>query len=263
MGNFAVSASDEIISQGNSLLEKLQKPGDKKGDTLKHLFEIVEANLDSEQMKQGNIDVEALDASLNNIRSMFVTSANGKEELKVSYQAKIDNIKNLKDKLEAELTEKIAEAREEKALAETKAEEATKAMEQAFKDLKVAEGKATSAEALTAETRKNNDTLQSELSKAKEQLSGYDDLKKSEFEAKTEVINLRHKLQEKEIEYTDTLKAKNVEYNHQIEQIKASAELEKEKALIAQEREMNEKIRELDRENAKLQALIEQLQVSK
>ena len=26
MGNFAVSASDEIISQGNSLLEKLQKP---------------------------------------------------------------------------------------------------------------------------------------------------------------------------------------------------------------------------------------------
>ena len=47
MGNFAVSASDEIISQGNSLLEKLQQPGDKKGDTLKHLFEIVEANLDS------------------------------------------------------------------------------------------------------------------------------------------------------------------------------------------------------------------------
>lgn len=263
MGNFAVSASDEIISQGNSLLEKLQRPGDKKGDTLKHLFEIVEANLDSEQMKQGNIDVEALDASLNNIRSMFVTSASGKEELKVSYQAKIDNIKELKDKLEAELTEKIAEAREEKTLAEAKVAEAIKDMEQALKDLKVAEEKATSAEALTAETRKNNDTLQSELSKAKEQLSGYDDLKKSEFEAKTEVINLRHKLQEKEKEYTDSLKAKDVEYNHQIEQIKASAELEKEKALIAQEREMNEKIRELDRENAKLQALIEQLQVSK
>lgn len=260
MGNFAVSASEEIINQGTALLEKLQKPGDKKGDTLKHLFEIVEANLDNEQMKQGNVDVEALEASLNNIRSMFVTSVSGKEELKVSYQAKIDNIKNLKDKLEAELTEKIVEAREEKALAETKAEEATKAMEQAFKDLKVAEEKATSAEALTAETRKNNDTLQSELSKAKEQLAGYDDLKKSEFEAKTEVINLRHDLEEKEKEYKDSLKAKDVECNHQIEQIKASAELDKEKALIAKEREMNEKIRKLDRENAKLQALIEQLQ---
>lgn len=260
MGNFAVSASEEIINQGTALLEKLQKPGDKKGDTLKHLFEIVEANLDNEQMKQGNVDVEALEASLNNIRSMFVTSVSGKEELKVSYQAKIDNIKNLKDKLEAELTEKIVEAREEKALAETKAEEATKAMEQAFKDLKVAEEKATSAEALTAETRKNNDTLQSELSKAKEQLAGYDDLKKSEVEAKTEVINLRHDLEEKEKEYKDSLKAKDMECNHQIEQIKASAELDKEKALIAKEREMNEKIRELDRENAKLQALIEQLQ---
>lgn len=260
MGNFAVSASEEIINQGNSLLEKLQKPGDKKGDTLKHLFEIVEANLDSEQMKQGGLDVETLDASLANIRSMFVASVSGKEELKVSYQSKIDNIKNLKDHLEAELTAKITEAREEKALADSKAKEASKAMEQALKDLKVAEEKAISAEALTTETRKNNDTLQSELSKAKEQLSGYDDLKKSEFEAKTEVINLRHKLEEKEKEYKDALKAKDMECKHQIEQINASAELEKEKALIAKEREMNEKIRELDRENAKLQALIEQLQ---
>ena len=64
-------------------------------------------------------------------------------------------------------------------------------MEQALKDKKVAEEKAASAEALTAETRKNNDTLQSELSKAKEQLSGYDTLKKSEFEAKMEVMILR------------------------------------------------------------------------
>ena len=113
----------------------------------------------------------------------------------------------------------IIEKTIKKALAEANAEEAIKSMEQALKDLKVAEEKATSAEALTAETRKNNDTLQSELSKAKEQLSGYDDLKKSEFEAK--------------------------------------------KALIVKEREMNEKIRELDRENAKLKALIEQLQMSK
>lgn len=112
----------------------------------------------------------------------------------------------------------IIEKTIKKALAEANAE-AIKSMEQALKDLKVAEEKATSAEALTAETRKNNDTLQSELSKAKEQLSGYDDLKKSEFEAK--------------------------------------------KALIVKEREMNEKIRELDRENAKLKALIEQLQMSK
>ena len=112
----------------------------------------------------------------------------------------------------------IIEKTIKKALAEANAE-AIKSMEQALKDLKVAEEKATSAEALTAETRKNNDTLQSELSKAKEQLSGYDDLKKSEFEAK--------------------------------------------KALIVKEREMNEKIRELDRENAKLKALIKQLQMSK
>ena len=207
MGNFAVSASEEIINQGNALLEKLQKPGDKKGDTLKHLFEIVEANIDTDQMQQGGIDTRKLDASLSNIRSMFVSMVGGQEEILASYQAKIDNIKALKDKLEEELTGKIAEAR-----------------------------------------------------KAKEQLAGYDDLKKSEFENKTEVINLRHELSEKEKEYADALKSKDVECKHQIEQIQSSAELEKEKALIAKEREMNEKIRELDRENAKLQALIEQLQ---
>jgi chromosome segregation ATPase len=260
MGNFAVSASEEIINQGNALLEKLQKPGDKKGDTLKHLFEIVEANIDTDQMQQGGIDTRKLDASLSNIRSMFVSMVGGQEEILASYQAKIDNVKALKDKLEEELTGKIAEAREAKEIAEKKADEATKAMEQALKDLKVAEDKATSSDALTAETRKNNETLQTELSKAKEQLAGYDDLKKSEFENKTAVINLRHELSEKEKEYTDALKSKEVECKHQIEQIQSSAELEKEKALIAKEREMNEKIRELDRENAKLQAQIEQLQ---
>ena len=102
MGNFAVSASEEIINQGNALLEKLQKPGDKKGDTLKHLFEIVEANIDTDQMQQGGIDTRKLDASLSNIRSMFVSMVGGQEEILASYQAKIDNIKALKDKLEEE-----------------------------------------------------------------------------------------------------------------------------------------------------------------
>ena len=126
--------------------------------------------------------------------------------------------------------------------------------------MKIATEKATSAEALTAETKKNNETLQTELSKAKEQLAGYDDLKKSEFENKTEVINLRHQLEELKKEYQNDLNTKELEYQHQLDQAKASADLELEKALIAKEREMNEEIINLNRENAKLQAQIEQLQ---
>ena len=40
MGNFAVAASDEIIRQGNELLNELSKDGVKKEIALSRLFEL-------------------------------------------------------------------------------------------------------------------------------------------------------------------------------------------------------------------------------
>ena len=45
-GNFAVSASDEIIAQGKELLEKMARPGEKQGDVLGRIFRIVEERQD-------------------------------------------------------------------------------------------------------------------------------------------------------------------------------------------------------------------------
>ena len=258
MANFAVSVSEELLAKCNAVLVKLQRDGEKKADALNRAFDIALTTLEDEQLKYNGVDIKSLNSSLENIRSLFMATVNGNEEKKIAYETKIADVKNKKDALENELREKIAEAQKAKAEAEAKA--LTKARESDLKDLKIATEKATSAEALTAETKKNNETLQTELSKAKDQLAGYDDLKKSEFENKTEVINLRHQLEELKKEYQNDLNTKELEYQHQLDQAKASADLELEKALIAKEREMNEKIINLNRENAKLQAQIEQLQ---
>jgi hypothetical protein len=260
MANFAVSVSEELLAKCNAVLVKLQRDGEKKADALNRAFDIALTTLEDEQLKYNGVDIKSLNSSLENIRSLFMATVNGNEEKKIAYETKIADVKNKKDALENELREKIAEAQKAKAEAEAKAEALTKARESDLKDLKIATEKATSAEALTAETKKNNETLQTELSKAKEQLAGYDDLKKSEFENKTEVINLRHQLEELKKEYQNDLNTKELEYQHQLDQAKASADLELEKALIAKEREMNEEIINLNRENAKLQAQIEQLQ---
>lgn len=260
MANFAVAVSDDILTKGNAVLEKLQRDGEKKADALNRAFDIALTALDDEQLKYSGVDINSLNSSLENIRSLFMSTVNGTEEKKVAYETKIADIKNKKDALENELRAKIAEAEKAKSEAEAKANEAIKAREADLKDLQTAVDRATSAEALTAETKKNNETLQTELSKAKEQLAGYDELQKSDFENRTEVINLRHQIEELKKEHLNDLNTKDLEHQRQLDQASAAAELELEKALIAKEREMNEEIIKLNRENAKLQAQIEQLQ---
>ena len=53
MGNFAVAASEEVIRQGNELLNELSKDGVKKEIALSRLFEMAKENFDGHAMKQG------------------------------------------------------------------------------------------------------------------------------------------------------------------------------------------------------------------
>ena len=111
MANFAVAASEEVINQGNELLERLAQPGERKADTLSRLFSMVSDRIDGETMRQGGVDTQALDASLNNIRNMFLVSVSSKEEIVAEKDAEITEIKALKDKLEADLRTQLTAAK--------------------------------------------------------------------------------------------------------------------------------------------------------
>ena len=100
------------------------------------------------------------------------------------------------------------------------------------------------AEAAQAEAEKAQ-----QLADATGKLDGYDTLRAS-------VVELREKLAEMERILADQKKA--AETN--LRQAQIQAELATERAVMSKEREMNEMLRQTDKENAKLTARIEQMQ---
>ena len=291
--NFAVSANDEVISKGKRLLEKMAKPGEKQGEVLGRIFDLVAKNLDGETLTQGGVDVQALDSSLSNIRTMFLSAITGKEQIVAAKDNKIDEIKTLKDQMEKDLRDKLAAAESEKDTAVAQAEAAAKAAAQAVKDAQAAKERYETASSLVAEKDRTISTLADKLSVAEAKAEGYDDLKQKEVTAQDQIRDLiremeankaacERKLSDAERRHADELKAEkdlsaralaDAEKDHAttVREMQAQAErkiseVEKDSALATavavseKEREMTALLRAADKENARLQARIELLE---
>ncbi|MGN0513117.1 MAG: hypothetical protein ACI4GD_02475 [Lachnospiraceae bacterium] len=282
MANFAVAASEEVINQGNELLERLAQPGERKADTLSRLFSIVSDQIDGQAMKQGGVDVQALDASLANIRTMFLASVSGKEQIVAEKDSKIAEIKALKDQLEADLRAQLTATKTEKEQAEKVSEAAAKAAAQAVKDAETAKEQAETANNLALEKDKTIGTLADKLAAAEEKASGYDDLKAEKENLQEKCKDLERQLEsgkqaadqalrdaEKEAEHkittlTADYERKLADAARDLRDAKKDAAYELEKAISEKEREvekkMSDQLRQADRENARLLAKIEALE---
>ena len=242
MANFAVSASDEIIAHGRELMAQMAQPGEKQGDTLERMFRIVAEHKDGETMKQAGVDVQALDASLSNIRNMFLAAATSKEQIVAIKDNMIAEVKNLKDQMEKDLREKLAAADTEKKAAEEQAEAAAKAAALAIKDAQAAKEQAETANRLVSEKDRTIGTLADKLSAAEAKIKGYDDLMQKEAAAQDKIRELQT----------------------QVERITSDAQkdtaLAVANAVAEKEREFATQLRTADKENAKLQARIEILE---
>ena len=257
MANFAVAASEETINKGNELLEKLAQPGERKADTLNRIFDIVSNEIDGRAMKQGGIDIQALDASLANIRTMFLASVSGKEQIVTEKDAKIAEIKAMKDQMEADLRIQLAAAKTEKEQAET-------------------------ATQLVVEKDKTINTLADKLAIAEEKATGYNDLKAEKEKLQEKCKDLERQLEAEKQTVDQALQSAEKEAEHRIDVLKAEYERKLsdaardlqdakkdaayalEKAVLDKEREvekrLNDQLRQADRENARLQAKIETLE---
>ena len=282
MANFAVAASEEIINQGNALLERLAQPGERKADTLGRLFDMVANEIDEQTMRQGGIDIQALDASLANIRNMFLASVSGKEQIATEKDAKIAEIKALKDQLEADLRTQLTAAKTEKEQAEKISESAAKAAAQAVKDAEAAKEQAETATQLVAEKDKTISTLADKLTIAESKAAGYDNLKTEKEDLQEKCKDLERQLESGKQAADQALQTAKKEAEHKIATLKADYERKLadatrdlqdakkdatyalEKAVSAKERELEQKfhdqIRQADKENARLQAKIEALE---
>lgn len=257
MANFAVNANDEVIAKGKDLLEKMARPGEKQGDVLGRIFRIVEAQKDGEAMKEGGVDVQALDASLANIRTMFLASVTGKEQIIAEKDGKIAEIKRLKDQMEADLREKLSVANMEKDAAVAQAEAAAKAAAQAIKDAQAAKEQAETTSNLAAEKDRTIATLADKLSAAEAKIAGYDDLVKRESEAQEQIKDLNRTMDTVKKDHDVVVRELTAKMERQISDAEKDTALAVAKAVADKERELTALLHEAEKEIARLQARIE------
>lgn len=280
--NFAVNANDEVISKGKRLLEKMAKPGEKQGDVLGRIFDLVAERLDGETLTQGGVDVHALDSSLSNIRNMFLAAVTGKEQIIASKDDKISEVKSLKDQMERDLREKLDTAKSEKDAAIEQAGAAARAAAQAVKEAQAAKEQAETANRLVAEKDRTIATLADKLSATEAKIAGYDDLMRKESESNDQIKDLLRTLETEKNNYERQLQAEKdaaeralvdagkdrdaairelqAQMDWKISEAKKDAALETATAVAEKEREMTALLRSADKENAKLQARIELLE---
>ena len=263
MGNFAVAASDEIIRQGNELLNELSKDGVKKEIALSRLFELARENVSGHALRQGGVDVEALDAALTNIRTMFLSAVTGREQIVIEKDTQIAEIKALKEKMEADLRSQIAWAKEAKEQAEKVAVEYQKSSQQAEKEAAAAKEQADTANRLVAEKQKINDMLSSKLSDAETKIESYDALQKKLEDAQKKIDELNHTIAEnkKAAEYEKS--SLQAEMDRKLLEKEKDAELNLERMIAAKDKEKAEELLELQKQNAALQTRIDMLQEAK
>ncbi len=259
MGTFAVSANDELVASCKELVDELSQ-GKKQSEGLAKMAAIVKMYKDGEVMKQGGIDVEALDASLSNIRNMFLAAVTSNGQILAKKDTHITDLKKLKDQMESDLRSRITAAEEEKKLAMESAKAAAKAAAQAVKDAQTAEEQVDTANRLVAEKDKTIATLSEKLSVSEEKVKGYDDLKKSEETARMKIAELQREIEDLKKDHSGQIRELTAKMDRALSDARKDADLEIAKAVADKEREMTAQLRDADREIVRLQTRIEVLE---
>lgn len=240
--NFSVMMTEAETANCNDILSQLAFPGETKKDTTLRAFQIVQAALDKETMKNGGMDTAALDAALDNIRSMFVTAAQNRGQIVERKEQEIAEIKSKQNEREKELLEKIEEyekeikaAEEEKKVNKREKKAAEQQAETLQKQLEDLQSRIEENEVQLAEKEKVIRMMTNQITASEEKLVQYEALKASEQEAREQVKKLQMEMERK---------LSDQEKDHA---------LQLERAVYAKERELEETIRVKERENAQLQ----------
>lgn len=229
MANFAIAADENVIARGNKLIEELQEPGEKKGVTLNRLFDLVSTHLQEDQLKRSGVDIEALDASITNIRNLFTAALSGKEEIRAEYERRMAELRERNEELETNYKVRLGKLVSEKEEALRQYNDLKELQETAETARRAAEEQAASAVNLAKEKDKMNIMLMEKLRAAEQKAESYDALEEEAHSLKQEVSSLQFKI--KDYEKNELLHIK------ELEQLKK----EKEKDIAAIEKLTQEK----------------------
>ena len=183
---------------------------------------------------------DILGAYINSIEVCNSTEARVREQFVSSIKRSERTIDELQAQIE-QLQAETGAAAEAKAVAEAAQHAAEEREQSAIAQMEAAKKSA-------ADQERINRMLTAQLTEATGKLADYEKFKDIEQ-------GLRTQLNDANRNVIDLQKA----HESELKQAQTAAELEKERAVMSKERELYDQIRQVDRENAKLQAQIEQL----
>ncbi len=242
MKNFAISAKDEIADRGQETLEKLRiNDKETKADLFERMLDLVEAKIENNELKKNGVDTEALDASLSNIRALFISATGGREELKASYDMKLQEIQEQKKITEQKFSDELKNSNESIKTLQEQLSGSQILKDTAIKNATAMEEKANMAYDLVNEFKKTNNKLQQELNGALKDLEALEQTKADLTSANNRIHELESSLKEKEESSAAALLAKEKEFQMKLE-------LEKEKSRFDKEKAVNDAVQEKEAE---------------
>lgn len=225
-----------------------------------HVMEVLEMDRAKEAVPGRATEIEEFERNIKAVMVAYMNSleinSNAEERVREQFSAALDS----KDKTIQDLQGQVARLQGEKDTAEKVAADVAEAAAQASKDAEAATEKAESASQLAAEKDRTINSLAEKLTAAEEKCAGYDEIVRAEQEAKEQIRTLKAEIDTQKREYKTEKKELQTEMERRVSDAKKDAALEVVNAVTEKEREMNAKILQVERENAKLQAKIELLE---
>ena len=242
-----------------------------------HMLQVLELNRAKAMVPNSAKDIETFEMHVKKIMESYLQSVEDYNTARESAREEFASALTSKDKTIASLQEKVAQLKADKEIAETTAANADRIADQAVKEASVAKDQAGTALKLAEEKDKTIATLADklavaegkaiiELQKDVENLeAGFErELKASKEEADRTLKSTQEasdrKVAELKKDHETEIRELKTDMERKISDAQKDAALSCANEVAKKEREMNITIREADKENARLQAQIENLQ---
>ncbi len=253
MANFAINASDDLIKRGKDLIESLTNPGEKQEVALKRIFDIVDQHKEESALIEGGVDAQALDASFDIIRNMFLTAVSGKKQIALDYKSKITALKEAKEKEVADCKAEIAKMKSDLNDALKSLGDAEKEASNARQAMDAEKSRAETSEKLVKEQEKTIANMAEKLTQALEKAEGYDTLLEEQKDACRTIERMK-------IGFEAEKEKMLLEQEHTLSKMLQERELKETQILAQKEKEMSDAFREYEKKIAQLQAEVAILQ---
>ncbi len=213
-----------------------------------HLMQVLEMDQAKAIVPGRKTEIEEFEKAIKSINALYLQNIELCEDAEDRAREQFSGQLKSKDQLIADLQTRLEKAEEEKKTAQENQNAAEKSRKMAESRAETAEREREAAEKTAADKEQINGILSEKLAGQEKALAERDDLSVSLDECRRRTVDLESRLKDSE---------RMIKFSE--EQLKIQTELAAEKAAREAEKVMMEKIREADRENARLQATIEQL----